>query len=201
VESDWSAASYWYEIIALAGGNSSVELLGLTSDSMQGDAKVAGLFEKTGIQTQFNSTGIALASVIANGEKQSIGYDFVNEPDLAQTYAVTCCLLDIPFRFTGLQSLRIKETDRMAALQTEMRKLGYLIRNEDTSMEWAGERCEPQPQPVISTYEDHRMAMAFAPACLRGKAIWIKDPEVVTKSYPAYWQDLSRAGFSITKEK
>lgn len=132
---------------------------------------------------------------------QDFRYDFTNEPDLTQTFAVTCCLLDIPFRFTGLQSLRIKETDRITALQTELRKLGYHIEIEnDTTLQWTGKRCEPDPHPVIATYEDHRMAMAFAPVCLKTKAIRIAHPEVVSKSYPNYWRDLVSAGFIITEE-
>ena len=178
VESDWSAASYWYEITALAGNSAAVELPGLEQDSIQGDAKVADLFQR-------------MASVGA------LNYDFTNEPDLAQTLVVSCCLLDIPFRFTGLQSLRIKETDRISALQTELKKLGYRIQTGEAAMEWAGERCEPDTDPIISTYEDHRMAMAFAPVCLKTGKIKIKDPNVVSKSYPGFWEELKRAGFRV----
>ena len=108
-------------------------------------------------------------------------------------------LLNIPFRFTGLQSLKIKETDRIEALKTELRKLGYLLTDSNGSiLEWNGERCEPQPHPVIATYEDHRMAMAFAPAALvLPEGIEIADPEVVSKSYPHYWEDLRTAGFIV----
>ncbi|MDR0542845.1 MAG: 3-phosphoshikimate 1-carboxyvinyltransferase [Dysgonamonadaceae bacterium] len=179
VESDWSAASYWYEIRALAPENSQIELIGLDKNSLQGDAKADDLFR------------------LLNGR---FHYDFINEPDLAQTLAVTCCLLNIPFRFTGLQSLRIKETDRLSALQTELRKLGYVIQiEEDSILKWMGDRCESEPRPIIATYEDHRMAMSFAPACLKTGEIRIADPEVVSKSYPAYWNDLAAAGFIITK--
>jgi len=178
VENDWSAASYWYEIGALAGNSTEVELIGLEKNSIQGDAKVAELFE-------------AIAST------DSLNYDFTNEPDLAQTLAVTCCLLDIPFHFTGLRSLRIKETDRISALQTELKKLGYAVKAGETEMEWTGERCEPDSNPIISTYEDHRMAMAFAPACLKTGKIQIKDPNVVSKSYPGFWKDLEKAGFTV----
>lgn len=116
---------------------------------------------------------------------------------MAQTLAVTCCLLNISFRFSGLQSLRIKETDRISALQTELRKLGYVVKTSEAAMEWTGEHCEPEPEPVISTYEDHRMAMAFAPVCLKTGKIRIKDPAVVSKSYPGFWEDLRKAGFTI----
>ena len=178
VENDWSAASYWYEIMALAGNSADVELTGLEQNSIQGDAKVAKLFESIG------------------GD-----YDFTNEPDLAQTLAVACCLLDIPFHFTGLQSLRIKETDRISALQNELKKLGYVVKASETAMEWTGERCESEPDPVISTYEDHRMAMAFAPVCLKTGKIRISDPGVVSKSYPGFWKDLEKAGFSIISQQ
>jgi 3-phosphoshikimate 1-carboxyvinyltransferase len=183
VEGDWSAASYWYEIQALAPENSRIELIGLEKNSLQGDAKVERLFEA--IRSERNNNLFC--------------YDFINEPDVAQTLAVTGCLLNIPFRFTGLQSLRIKETDRLTALQTELRKLGYVVRIESNSvLEWTGERCKPESHPLIATYEDHRMAMAFAPVCLKTGSIRIAHPEVVGKSYPRYWDDLAAAGFTIT---
>jgi 3-phosphoshikimate 1-carboxyvinyltransferase len=199
VESDWSAASYWYEIIALANNHSSVELLGLEKDSMQGDAGGRDLFRQLGVQTIHTENGVVLnKSAITDLARSLLVYDFINEPDLAQTFVVTCCLLGTPFRFYGLQSLRIKETDRIAALQTEMRKLGYVIKVEaDDVMEWTGEKCTPESDPIISTCEDHRMAMAFAPVCLKNKPVKIKDPEVVSKSYPRFWEDLKQAGFMI----
>ncbi|MDR1436905.1 MAG: 3-phosphoshikimate 1-carboxyvinyltransferase [Candidatus Symbiothrix sp.] len=203
VESDWSAASYWYEIIALAGENSSVELSGLEKDSIQGDSKGKMLFEKIGVQTVHTENGVILSkSSVPYPENTALLYDFVNEPDLAQTFVVTCCLRDIPFRFSGLQSLRIKETDRIAALQTEMQKLGYVIREKGNSvLEWTGERLPPAIHPVISTYEDHRMAMAFAPACLKTGSVKISEPGVVSKSYPRFWDDLKQAGFTVMESK
>ena len=184
VESDWSAASYWYEIRALAPENSQIELIGLEENSLQGDAKVAELFSY-------------LPPALSTGG--GVRHDFTNEPDLAQTLVVTCCLLNIPFRFTGLQSLRIKETDRLTSLQTELRKLGYVIIEEvDSILEWSGEHCAPEPHPVIATYDDHRMAMAFAPVSLKTGEIRIAHPEVVSKSYPHYWDDLATAGWKIT---
>jgi 3-phosphoshikimate 1-carboxyvinyltransferase len=204
VESDWSAASYWYEIIAIAGGNSSVDLLGLEKNSLQGDAEGQNLFIPLGVQTVFTDKGVVLGKLtdVDSSPSALMTHNFINEPDLAQTFIVTCCLLNISFRFSGLQSLRIKETDRIFALQTEMRKLGYIINDKsDNIMEWTGERCAAEENPVISTYEDHRMAMAFAPACLKTKEIRINHPQVVAKSYPNYWKDLSSAGFTITEEK
>ena len=196
VESDWSAASYWYEIMALSDCPE-IELLGLFEQSAQGDAAGAKLFEQLGVGTEFTDRGVRL---FRNGQRADVlHYDFVNEPDLAQTFVVTCTLLEIPFRFTGLQSLKIKETDRMEALKAELRKLGYvLIDTEDRILEWRGERCEPEAHPVIATYEDHRMAMAFAPAaCILPTGIEIASPEVVSKSYPHYWDDLKCVGFEI----
>lgn len=196
VESDWSAASYWYSIMALSK-NAEIELLGLFKNSLQGDAAGAKLFAQLGVGTAFTDRGVML-KYNGNVTKKLI-YNFVNEPDLAQTFVVTCVLLNIPFRFTGLQSLKIKETDRIEALKTELRKLGYLLTDSnDSILEWNGERCEPEADPIIATYEDHRMAMAFAPAALvLPKGLKVADPEVVTKSYPAYWEDLRRAGFAL----
>ena len=124
-------------------------------------------------------------------------YNFINQPDLAQTFVVTCALLNIPFRFSGLQTLKIKETDRMAALIEEMGKLGFVLHESEGSvLSWNGERCERSTE-AIDTYEDHRMAMAFAPACLVLPDININNPQVVSKSYPRYWDNLRQAGFTI----
>lgn len=197
VESDWSAASYWYEILALASQGGEIELPELFKNSMQGDAAGAKLFARLGVGTSFTSRGVVLKK---NGERcGKLVYNFVNEPDLAQTFVVTCVLLNIPFRFTGLQSLKIKETDRIEALKAELRKLGYVLTDtHDSILEWNGERCEPEAHPVIATYEDHRMALAFAPAALvRPEGIEIACPEVVSKSYPRYWEDLRQMGFGV----
>lgn len=197
VESDWSGASYWYQITALAQ-EAEVELLGLFANSYQGDSKVARLFESLGVETTFTPAGALLRKSGKCCEKME--YDFINEPDLAQTFVVTCALMDIPFRFSGLQSLKIKETDRIAALVTELGKLGYALEESGKGvLSWEGKREPVSENPVIKTYEDHRMAMAFAPASLRIPSITIFEPQVVTKSYPYYWEDLTKAGFSILK--
>jgi len=200
VENDWSAASYWYEIAALAGNSADIELTGLEQNSLQGDAEVAKIFESI-VSTDYDdfssSTYIRKESIIP---RMSMNHDFTNEPDLAQTLAVTCCLSDIPFHFTGLQSLRIKETDRISALQTELKKLGCAVKTSEAAMTWTGERCEPEKDPIITTYKDHRMAMAFAPACLKTGKIRISDPGVVSKSYPGFWKDLETAGFAINEK-
>jgi 3-phosphoshikimate 1-carboxyvinyltransferase len=199
VESDWSAASYWYEIMALTQGNPDVELLGLEENSLQGDSKSAKLFENLGVKTDFSPSGsVRLTRFQKKIYTKLYQYDFVNEPDLAQTLVVTCCMLGIPFRFSGLQSLKIKETDRIMALQTELKKLGYIVKSEqDSLMKWEGACCDPELGPIISTCEDHRMAMAFAPVCLKTGKIRINKPEVVSKSYPRYWEDLKKAGFFV----
>ena len=203
VESDWSAASYWYQMVALSGLSSAeapiparVELKGLFAHSYQGDSRGTDLFARLGVHTEFTDAGVCLTRQSTSVKRLSA--NLVDIPDLAQTFVVTCCLLDIPFRFTGLQSLKIKETDRIAALQTELRKLGYVLRDEqDSILSWDGERCPAEPSPVIATYEDHRMAMAFAPASLVLPHIRIADPHVVSKSYPGYWDDLRLAGFRV----
>ena len=195
VESDWSAASYWYQIVALSK-EAEVTLPGLFKDSYQGDSQVAGIFRSLGVETIYKDKTVILKK---NGKSvERLDYDFINQPDLAQTFVVTCALLNIPFRFSGLQSLKIKETDRMAALITEMRKLAYILHETDGSViSWEGERCTTEEHPAIDTYEDHRMAMAFAPTCLALPEILINNPQVVSKSYPRYWEDLRQAGFII----
>jgi 3-phosphoshikimate 1-carboxyvinyltransferase len=195
VESDWSAASYWYQVVSLAP-RAEVRLSGLFNGSYQGDRKGAELFEKLGVATDFVADGVVLKKCGKCVER--LDADFVEIPDLAQTFVVTCALLGVPFRFTGLQSLRIKETDRISALENEMLKLGYVIGDEDNSvMYWNGERVAPEHSPLINTYEDHRMAMAFAPASFLYPEMRIDSPSVVSKSYPTFWREMERAGFVI----
>ena len=195
VESDWSAASYWYEITALCD-EATVRLPGLRADSLQGDSAVASLFEKLGVRTHYTDEGVLLEKCPRAISRMD--YDFTDQPDLAQTFVVACALLDVPFRFCGLQSLKIKETDRIAALIAEMRKLGYVLQEESdhAALVWDGTRATADSHPVIRTYDDHRMALAFAPASLRINSLHISDPHVVSKSYPHYWDDLSQAGFN-----
>lgn len=199
VESDWSAASYWYQMAALSE-EAEIMLPGLLQDSYQGDKRCAALFSQLGVSSHFTADGVLLKKGKAKIER--LAEDFVDIPDLAQTFAVTCALLDIPFHFTGLHTLRIKETDRMAALITELGKLGYLLRQEnDSVLIWDGKRTAPEASPVIRTYEDHRMAMAFAPAAIRFPGLSVSDPGVVTKSYPAFWEDLRKAGVEVREEE
>lgn len=198
VESDWSAASYWYEMAALSK-EAEIELTGLFPNSYQGDSRGRELFSQLGVETAFTPHGVKLTKSGQRVERMEA--DLVDIPDLAQTFVVTCALLNIPFRFTGLQSLKIKETDRITALRNELRKLGYAIEEEnDSVLYWNGERCEAEVSPLIATYEDHRMAMAFAPAALCCPSVRIAHPHVVSKSYPRYWDDLRQAGFRMEEE-
>ncbi len=202
IESDWSAASYWYEILALSSHRDNTFMLkGLTDGSKQGDSVARYLFSLLSVKTTVENGddprmgGIRITRNVRTLPK--LEYDFINSPDLAQTFAVCCAVLDIPFLFTGLSSLLIKETNRIEALKTELRKLGYVIKDQNGSeLFWDGEKCEPTFEP-IDTYEDHRMAMAFAPAAIKFPGLRINHPEVVSKSYPHFWDDLRHAGFQI----
>ena len=189
VESDWSAASYWYEMLAFVG-KGGIYLDGLTQDSFQGDSKVAELFAQLGVETTYLSDGVLLTPNKTITQKME--YNFTDQPDLAQTFAVTCCLKGIPFQFSGLQSLKIKETNRIAALTNELGKLGFvLIEPGEGMLAWDNERCETAEIVSIATYDDHRMAMAFAPVALL-RPISIENPQVVSKSYPNFWDDFEK---------
>lgn len=198
VESDWSAASYWYEIMALTK-IPSINLLGLHANSLQGDAQIAQYFKPLGIITQYHDRGVTLTR--QDSQIKKVQWDLSGQPDLAQTLITTCCAKGIAFDICGLQTLRIKETDRISALQNELYKLGYEVKDHDNCrMTWDGIRQTPQATtPLISTYEDHRMAMAFAPlaAVQDTHRLCIDNPQVVTKSYPTFWQDLQTCGFKI----
>ena len=202
IEGDWSAASYWHEIVALSK-DATITLPSLFRKSYQGDSKMADQFAQLGARTSYKENGITILKpkMVDISQAIHVNLDFTNQPDLAQTFVVTCALQNITFRFTGLQTLKIKETDRIAALICEMKKLGYVLHEaEDSILYWDGERCERSGE-AIDTYEDHRMAMAFAPACLVLPDICINDPHVVSKSYPRYWDDLRAAGFTIEEEE
>ena len=202
IEGDWSAASYWLEIVALSK-DATITLPSLFRKSYQGDSKMADHFGLLGAGTSYQENGVTIRKpkMVDISQAIHVNLDFTNQPDLAQTFVVTCALQNTTFRFTGLQSLKIKETDRITALIREMRKLGYVLHEAEGSiLYWYGERCERSGE-AIDTYEDHRMAMAFAPACLVLPNICINDPHVVSKSYPRYWDDLRAAGFTIEEEE
>jgi len=198
VESDWSAASYWYSIAALAG-QAEIELRGLKQNSLQGDSAIAGIMEQLGVQSTFVEGGVKLTK---SAPAKNVSVDFTHCPDLAQTVAVICAAKSIHLTLTGIGSLKIKETDRIKALQQELIKFGATL--QETTKEVyevtriSGWKSSEQPV-VIETYDDHRMAMAFAPLALQ-QNIRILHPQVVVKSYPRFWQDLTQAGFNIAEE-
>lgn len=194
VEPDWSSAAFWYEIAALAD-DADLELTGLEKHSLQGDAILPEIFISLGVKTEFLSTGVRLIKRPDRCHRFEFG--FTDIPDLAQAVAVTCAALNIPAKITGLHSLKIKETDRICALITELKKCGFhvneyggsAIRIDNTELK----TLNPEP---IHSYGDHRMAMAFAPLALVFDSIRIENPEVVSKSYPGFWDDLIKAGFN-----
>ena len=203
IENDWSAASYWYEMMALTNQeNDEIRLKGLMDGSKQGDSSVRYIFSLLGVKTIFESReeGVPTTVTLRHSDRcvPRLEYDFVNSPDLAQTFVVCCALKNVHFHFTGLSTLKIKETDRIEAMKQEMKKLGYVIRDKNNSeLIWDGERCMPDLEDGIDTYEDHRMALSFAPASLCVNGLKINNPKVVTKSYPHFWDDLRLCDFYI----
>ena len=204
IENDWSGASYWYEMVALSQDKEAeVRLSGLMDGSKQGDSSVRYIFSLLGVKTIFETKEEGVPQMVTlrkSGRRvPRLEYDFVNSPDLAQTFVVACAMMGVKFHFRGLRTLKIKETDRIEALKAEMKKLGFVIHDKnDSELFWDGERCEPAADMSIDTYEDHRMALAFAPIALV-QSVTINNPEVVTKSYPSFWTDMETAGFEIGK--
>ena len=207
IENDWSAASYWYEMVALTDDeDAEIRLFGLNDYSKQGDAAVRYIFSMLGVKTEFDSRseecGVRSEVVLRKSNRVAprFDYDFTNSPDLVQTVVCTCAAKGIPFHFRGLKSLKIKETNRLEALVSELKKVGIAIRLEnDSELVWDGKRIEPTFDP-IDTYDDHRMALSFAPLALKFPSISIKNPLVVTKSYPTFWQDLQKIGFQAPSQ-
>ncbi|MCW0482496.1 3-phosphoshikimate 1-carboxyvinyltransferase [Gaoshiqia sediminis] len=198
VEADWSGASYWYQLLALAGAGE-VELQHLNLMSLQGDCAIAPWFKQFGIESQATANSIIIRKT-ADIQPKNLSLNFAENPDVAQTMAVLCVLKKVPFHFTGLETLKIKETNRIAALQNELSKFGaQLTEPHHGELAWDGTfPFEKKEVPCITTYHDHRMALAFAPAALFG-TIEIDDPMVVTKSYPAYYDDLKLVGFDVAQ--
>ncbi|HYK56034.1 MAG TPA: hypothetical protein VEV15_06110, partial [Flavisolibacter sp.] len=194
VEPDWSAASYWYALAALSE-EAELFLPGLNGYSLQGDSKVTEIMANFGITSQFKDGGVYLKKEPKKLERKI--FDFKDCPDLAQTVIVCCAALGHDATFTGLHTLKIKETDRIQALQTELEKIGVKLieKNLTCKLDCSGLHF---PEKIsIHTYEDHRMAMAFAPLALRIDTVEIEDPQVVEKSYPHFWEDLKKVGFLI----
>lgn len=197
VEADWSAASYWWAMQAIVP-QSRITLKGLEPQSLQGDSRIAELMSQMGVTGNWCGRYLDLRSNGGVGCCCSTFADLSGTPDIAQTFVVMLCLMGRPFRITGLRTLRIKETDRLEALRTELRKLGYVVKVEgDDAISWHFETTAAEASPHICTYHDHRMAMAFAPAAIRFPGLIIDDAQVVSKSYPLFWEHLRQAGFKI----
>jgi len=193
IESDWSGASYWYSIVALSlFENTQVELLGLKQNSLQGDSDIVNIMSHLGVLSVFTRDGVFLSKIPA---ETTLNWDFTNCPDLAQTVAVTCAALGIEATFTGIESLKIKETDRILALQNELKKFGgdlIEVEKNTTYKILSQQVVTNNKSPVtIATYDDHRMAMAFAPLAML-MDVTIEDPNVVVKSYPSFWDDIKK---------
>jgi 3-phosphoshikimate 1-carboxyvinyltransferase len=193
IESDWSGASYWYSLVALAN-EGSVKLLGLRDDSFQGDRVIANIMDSLGVSSQFEADGVILTKKAA---ASSLTIDFRDCPDLAQTVLVVATIKNVPLRMTGLESLRIKETDRIAAMQAELAKIGGRLEEHEGVWTLKSEVLVWPSYTEFETYEDHRMAMAFAPLAMI-KPVVIADPAVVNKSYPDYWNHLTQIGVKIS---
>ena len=191
IESDWSGASYWYSVVALAD-EATVKLLGLRQDSLQGDSAIVGMMDQLGVRTQFEEDGVVLTK---KAVAETFTQDFSDCPDLAQTIAVVCAANGMSATLTGLESLRIKETDRIAALQNELRKIGATLEESDNVGKIIPPTGELAKAATFATYEDHRMAMALAPLIMK-MDVTIEDPEVVNKSYPRFWEDLTKVGIT-----
>ena len=204
MEADWSAASYYYSIAALSE-ECGLQLNGLFADSFQGDAVLQKMYTAFGVSSTFNEAGVLLKKEKGTTPPPIFEYDFIECPDLAQTVAVTCATLGVNGLFTGLQTLRIKETDRIAALQTELGKVqSYLSKlparfskkYPEKEYYMVEGKAQWSDAPIFATYEDHRMAMAFAPLAMYGP-ITVAEPLVVGKSYPDFWRDLASLEFVV----
>jgi 3-phosphoshikimate 1-carboxyvinyltransferase len=193
VESDWSSASYYFSIAALAD-KASITISSYKANSLQGDSALVNLYQAMGVESTFNGNQLTLTKQ-ANFDYQDVTFDLNNTPDIAQTIVVTCLGLGIGCHLTGLHTLKIKETDRLEALRIELTKLGANISVTNDSLTLVATKAI-NPNVTIATYNDHRMAMAFAPLAFR-VPIFIDNAEVVSKSYPDFWEDLTRIGFTI----
>jgi 3-phosphoshikimate 1-carboxyvinyltransferase len=196
IEGDWSGVSYWYEVAVLAK-EAEIFIHSLQQNSVQGDAHCAEIFKQLGITTEYKPEGILIKKT--RNLPSHFNYDFIENPDLVQTLVVTCVMLNIPFKFIGTQSLRIKETDRIAALQNELSKFGATLKYSDNgTFEWDGKLNKVTDSIIsIATYDDHRMALAFAPIAITGEQLIIENQEVISKSYPGFWDDLKLMGYGI----
>ena len=198
VESDWSSASYFYSIVSLSSVGAKINISSYKENSLQGDAILSEIYNNLGVSSKFNNSVLTIEKV-SDDLPKSLDLDLSNTPDIAQTIAVSCLGLQINCNLTGLHTLKIKETDRLLALKNEIKKLGTNIEISNNSLEINS------PKPLlknveIKTYNDHRMAMSFAPLMLRTD-IYINDANVVSKSYPNFWNDLEKLGLNLAVQK
>jgi 3-phosphoshikimate 1-carboxyvinyltransferase len=194
VESDWSSASYYYSVIALSKPGTEITLTNYKENSLQGDSGIVELYSELGVKTTFGTGSITLTK--SNASLTSLNLNLNNTPDIAQTIAVTCAGLGVNCTLTGLHTLKIKETDRLSALKHELEKFGAQVKITDDSITISPGTITTGDHVAVETYNDHRMAMAFAPLAVK-KPIIIKDAGVVSKSYPTFWNDLRTINFSV----
>lgn len=202
IEADWSASSYWYEIAALSN-KCNLTIHGLNVESTQNDIVTKELFYQFGVKTTYTQDGVNLRK-----SKRSVKlfeYDFSNNPDLVPTFVVTCAMLKIPFRMIGVNDLRTKYNDRIRSLQLELLKFGAKLTTEIQDNKevlcFNGKIKMPKKPIEISTFEDHRMAMAFAPIAITGLKVIIENPKLTSKSYASYWDDFKKTGFTVEQEQ
>ncbi len=196
VESDWSSASYFYSIIALSPVGTQINLSTYKKDSLQGDAVLQAIYKQLGVTTTFEGSNINLKKTTTQ-LPDCLNLDLANAPDIAQTIVVSCLGLQVNCNLTGLHTLKIKETDRLEALKNEINKFGTAIEITNDSLHLLNPKLLT-PNAIIETYNDHRMAMAFAPLALRTE-FSIKEAEVVSKSFPDFWENLKQLGFNTTE--
>ena len=196
VESDWSSASYFYSIVALSDVGSTITLSAYKEDSLQGDSVLATIYRQLGVETTFNNNSIEIKKT-GESKTDNLMVDLADAPDIAQTISVTCFGLGIGCHLTGLHTLKIKETDRLEALNTELSKLGAPISVTDKDLTLKSSESI-KSDVAIDTYNDHRMAMAFAPLALKTD-LFVNDAGVVSKSYPDFWNDLKQLQFEVTQ--
>jgi len=194
VESDWSSVSYWYSLVSLSD-NLEIKLENLFENSLQADSVLPSIYKELGVETTFQSNKVILRKTAVKSDE--LKYDFTNCPDIAQTVAITCLGHKIKADFSGLRTLKVKETDRIVALKNEIEKFGPTCITTESTLSFDATMANFNNEISIATYNDHRMAMCFAPLCLRVKSLNIENKEVVNKSYPEFWQNLSQVGITI----
>ncbi len=198
LEPDWSAAAFWYQVVAFTPG-ARVVLKGLKNTSVQGDSVLPAIYANLGVKSVFTQDGLMLTKSDLPAAPE-FSYDFTECPDLAQAVIVTCAAMGIKGSFSGLKTLRVKETDRIEALRSELTKLGYGIYVVDNQVHISGSnytQMKENSPVIVKCYDDHRMAMSFATLALLRDDICLDEPEVVKKSYPGFWKDMELAGLAL----